>query len=328
MTGNHYSEKRNILAILLAIAMLCGLFSQTVFAGTGTHSLAFTSDVHGSFSNLTTWLNNLKSSGTTDLEYMVFGGDYSAYSETNLAAGPVSCVSAVDGVYPDTPCALTKGNHDTAGVYDSGMVYSGADYAVYVVDIVADGSTAAFSTAEINKLDTALDAISPSIPVFIDTHFPLHFYGSRTTTNAEAMLTMLNGHPNAIMLWGHNHSQTDPSYGTVRKAGDTIQCTSGGAQKTINFTYANFGCMLNGNNGAYGMLATVTRSESGITVTLQYRSLTGTTGSPYSVTIPASGAIIDINDVAVTVTAPRSGNVPNAAGTVTGGPFAGPQRRG
>ncbi|HPK35118.1 MAG TPA: metallophosphoesterase [Oscillospiraceae bacterium] len=314
MKGNELIKRKNVIAILIAITMLFGLFSQTVFAeGTPTYFIAFTSDVHNNTSNLQTWLNRSMSSGTTTLDYMVFGGDYEGFT---VAA---QCVSIVSSTYSGTPSVLVKGNHDNdGGTYAAGLVYSGSDYAIYSVD----SSSQSFSTTEISNLDAALKTIDPSVPVFVASHCPLHYFNSRTTGNAAAMVEVLNNYPNVIFLWGHNHTVNDTNYGTVKVAGNTIQCSSTSSPVTINFTYANFGAMNAGTQNAYGMLATLAKTSSGTTIDFDYKNLSGTTTSSYSVTIEDDTPNEEINDVAITVTAPEPGDVPNTDAVVSG-PFEG-----
>jgi hypothetical protein len=154
---------------------------------------------------------------------------------------------------------------------------------------------------EIEDLSNALSEVGRSKPVFVISHFPIHYYSGRTTSNAKAMIDVLNNYGNAIFLWGHNHTMQDPYYGRIFKAGDELQYANSSSSKAaINFTYLSCGSMLDGNNGAYGLLAALTQNESGTQIDFMFKDLDGETKSPDSVFIPFVPGLIPISSVKVT----------------------------
>jgi hypothetical protein len=257
-------------------------------------TLVFTPDLHSATSNLTTYFSSLKSSGKAGVEYVAFGGDYA----DSWTPGIFSTIgTAIHGQYSGAVIVYTMGNHEylgggseaafqsTTGYTRTGEKASTADYAVYALG--APGTTQQFTSSDIYALTSYLAGVGTSKPVFVVSHFPIHTYGSRTTTNAASMIAALNDYPNAIFVWGHNHSQGDTNYGTIKLAGSTIQYSSSGSA-TINFTYANAGCMLSSVAGsnAYGLVVEVEREpDDDIAVTMQFRSLSAYVGSAISLTI-------------------------------------------
>ena len=53
----------------------------------------------------------------------------------------------------------------------------------------------------------------------------------------KELIELLNKYPQAVFTWGHNHSEADPCYGTVRFPGETI----------------NYGPKLEDSTGIHGM---------------------------------------------------------------------------
>jgi len=91
------------------------------------------------------------------------------------------------------------------------------------------------------------------IPTFIDAHIPVHYYtAERSAENNCELLRMLNKYPNVVYVWGHNHSEKDPLYGTVKLPGNTIVPNAGlsdlnaegdPAAQEIRFTYVSCGAV-------------------------------------------------------------------------------------
>lgn len=113
---------------------------------------------------------------------------------------------------------------------------------------------------QIAALDETLAAIygkdgseNQGIPTFIDAHVPVHYYTSeRSAENNGDLLTVLNKYPYVVYVWGHNHSEKDPLYGTVKLPGNTIvpngsleDTTADGstAAREIAFTYVACGAV-------------------------------------------------------------------------------------
>jgi hypothetical protein len=142
-------------------------------------------------------------------------------------------------------------------------------------------STQEFTTARINALNGLLTAAPKDRPVFVLAHHPIHFApptpplpptdvsfypNGRGTTRAADMLTMLNGFPNAVFMWGHNHSLASPIFPfkskiyrpgaripTIRAESDAYMVhylsesdpdSDASAGREINFTYLSPGAMV------------------------------------------------------------------------------------
>lgn len=271
-------KKFNKLLFFIILTLLVSSYAPTVYSETvkDTTYIGVTSDLHHKISNLTQWLSNLKST-TTSMDYMIFGGDYVGEDDAE------SYVSDVKSQFSGTSSILAKGNHDKGkgGKYDSGLVVNNSNYAIYVMD----SSSKSFTTDDMENLKSSLNDINSSKPVFVVSHCPIHYFGKRTIGNSEDLLSLLNNYGNVIFLWGHNHSQNDTNYGTVKVKGDTIQCSKSSSAVPINFTYANMGSMKQGNNGAYGLLINLINSNDGTNINFYYKDLSGKTVSNYSVNI-------------------------------------------
>ena len=297
-----YLKQTRAFSLLLAVLMLLSLLPITAVAAAPTSYIALTSDVHGSDSNLQSWLTNLKNNGTTSLDYFIFGGDYPAWgSEPTASTNAKNYRTLVKNTFNDVPVVLTRGNHDTSGnygdPYDKGAQYNGSDFAVYVMpayqlDGVSSGvyGGQGFTTAAMNDLDLFLSNIGLSKPVFVASHFPIHYFSSRTSTNASEMIDLLNKYPNVIFVYGHNHTLSDTNYKLVKTAGDSIQYTSGSATKAINFTYTACGGMMDGaNQDIRALLVSLTDNGNTTTVKLQHQNVAGLEMTSKTITLNASG---------------------------------------
>ena len=266
-----------LLSALLVMSSIVVCPIQEAFAGTTTNYLAFTSDVHDKTDDLESWLQKLPQTP----EYVVFGGDYSYSGRTT----PQQCADLVSSVFPGVSSVLAKGNHDSSTGTDEGLEVENDDYAIYAVNSTGSGGSVdgTYTQSDLDNLETALESIDPDIPVFIISHHPIHYYGSRTTGNASAMIDLLNGYSNVIFLWGHNHSVSDENYGVVKFAGDELQYTSSSSdKKEIDFTYANAGCIYTDRNGAYGLFVEISNNDSDTNIKFMYKDLNGNTTSTYT----------------------------------------------
>ncbi len=309
----------SICFILLTLMIL--LSPVTLAEESDAINLAFTSDVHGETGNLATWIDKLHNDVST-LDRMIFGGDYPNRMNDGASWSTAQeCVNVVRTAYgADIPCVLVQGNHDSqfSSNFDKGLVYD-ADYAVYAMDPSASGySSWSFNKSDINKLAEELQDIGGSKPVFVVSHFPIHFckgnqFGDREVGYADDLLTVLNDHENVIFLWGHNHTIGDPYYGSVMTKGFKIKTRSSGPEQTINFTYLAHGSMMDGNNGAYGLLASMRNESDGWQIDFSYRNLSGKVVSGGSVFIEDQTSP-EIKSVAITgITAPKTGRTPDTS---------------
>ena len=111
---------------------------------------------------------------------------------------------------------------------------------------------------QIKALDETLAGIygadgskNQGVPTFVDAHLPIHYYtDERWAENNGDVLAVLNKYPYVVYVWGHDHSEKDPYYGTVKLPGDTLvpyatldALNSAGetAAQEINFTYVACG---------------------------------------------------------------------------------------
>ncbi|NLO49311.1 MAG: hypothetical protein GX111_13550, partial [Clostridiales bacterium] len=300
------SRKKGSTKLVFLLTLFAALFAVltiSAFAAEDTKHLAFTSDTHYDTAyeqnNFEVWMDQLQEK-VDSIEYMGFCGDVgSAYAST-----PADYWVYVKAFMDDAESYVTSGFIENANVYvfgnhewytsaggdytnnkdnEAAKLLSGPigeiekndDYILYAFS--ATGESAEYSDANIAILKDYLDAAPKEIPVFILTHFPLHYYGGRTTNNSPAVIDLLNNYPNVVYLWGHNHTVKDIYYDKIFTAGDVLTVPDG-SEKRINFTYCAAGCMSDSEYGSgsaevkgKGMLVTLEDSN----VTLAYYSLSG-----------------------------------------------------
>ena len=301
-------------------------------SGTGVN-IGITSDVHGSVSNLRTWIQAVQNAVDPDLDSMLFCGDYS-YQMSNLdsfVAEYLQVVSATNELVGEGKGVYTSGNHEyyigsreiplneqftsVPGFVRIGEALNKANYIVYCMGAAGWYSgIGTYPDEDIAQLSAYLETAPTDIPIFIPAHFPLHMNSNRTITNADKMIELLNEHPNVVFLWGHNHSQSDSHYGQILTAGDSITYANGQSAE-INFTYACAGGMYNESQTQYsGLVANI--SASGDTVTFQYYRTS--TGAPIgnSKTVRIEGSGTPAVKYTITATAGENGSI-SPAGAVS-----------
>ncbi len=263
------NKKLTLLCTLaLALSLFLG-FSLHAAAEDNTTYLAFTSDVHHSTSyaqnNLDVWLGNMQKT-ISKLDCIGFCGDMGSAYATTAADYWKYTQAVIDTVdkykasgYIANGGYYTMGNHewypngggggDLANFKDEptakrltqiGEVAKTDKYIIYCFG--AASGTQEYTKADIAALSAYLETAPKDIPIFILTHYPLHFYSSRISKNAADVVEILNNYPNVVYLWGHNHTSADPRYDHFYKAGDKIEVVSGN-EMAINFTYCAAGCM-------------------------------------------------------------------------------------
>jgi len=140
--------------------------------------------------------------------------------------------------------------------YDKqGEVVRTDNFAIYLFGPVPDPYSTPSTNWQYNRLAnrnslTAYLATAPTdIPIIIVTHFPLHCLTTQTryTEYAGEIIDLLNDHPNVIFMWGHNHSNADPMYRSVKGPNYSMDTTAGTSttqiKKTIKFLYVPMGGM-------------------------------------------------------------------------------------
>ena len=278
----------------------------------GTTVLAFTSDVHNCFKNGTTRPNDNMSAarlGTWidkveaihgDIDVMAFGGDMANASASatefwSLTQNDLSMLAekGVNGV-------LTTGNHEhSPGKYSASstdttqQVYKinteaavGDDYRIYCLGSVSSSSS--YST-QYNSLDEYLKGVGNDKPIFIITHFPLHYYKgtymNRTTTDADKVINVLNDAVDRgqmiVYLWGHNHTESDTYYDQIYGPGTSIPYSSS-QSKDIKFYYGAAGCMSDSEYGdgsgfvkGKGLIVTINKNRGNATMAFTYYDADG-----------------------------------------------------
>ena len=277
-------KRRNIIKSTLAVLFLSLSIVVTYLpASTITYAtdgsdygetvatLAFSSDVHNMTNNISAerlraWIDNVEGE-YGDFDVMSFCGDFadSAVSESLYWQLTQADMDVADERVDRVLC--TTGNHEyQPGNYDpsSGdpvqqrMIINAegaADEHYHIYVLGSESRSSAYSDRQIAMLGSYLDSVGNDSPIFIITHYPLHTYRSRSTTNANRVITVLNNAALAndqkiVFLWGHNHTESDPSYDYIYKPGETIQC--GGRPYDLEFYYAAAGCMSDGEYGTGG----------------------------------------------------------------------------
>ena len=246
----------------------------------GSIKLAFVTDIHYSTNyaqnNLEVWFDNV----SEELGYIdAFGscGDMgSAYSVLEEYWNNVSTViSYMDGNVASGKVGTTIytfGNHewypDAGGnfidfyehpaaqrLFRVGEAMKTDKYIIYCLGsgAIASKYSQGYSEEDIARVAEYLKTAPTDKPIFVLTHFPIHFWGDRKEENADKLLEVFNQYPNLVVLWGHNHSDFDENYDMVYHPGDTIQIDQNGTTKQINFTYLSAGCISDEEyTGAYG----------------------------------------------------------------------------
>lgn len=238
----------------------------------GSITLAFASDVHYALnypqSNLEIWLENIKAN-ISYIDAMGFCGDmgsaYSAtaaeywantqgvidYMDTNVASGFIGTTVYTYGNHEWYPYAggdymNNYENNPTADrLLRVGEAVKTDDYIIYCLGAggIAAEMGQGYSEDDINRIDTYLAAAPKDIPIFVLTHFPIHYWEGRYTENSDKLAAVINKYPNVVVLWGHNHSNYDINYDIVLTAGDEIILDANGTTAEINFTYLSAGCI-------------------------------------------------------------------------------------
>ena len=275
----------------------CQVTVDPYVPGSGVN-IGVTSDVHGNITGLTDWLTTIQEDYDPDMDSVLYCGDYS-YNMNNLddfVADFNQVVSTTNTIIGEGKGVFTSGNHEyyiggreiplderftsTPGFVRLGEALVKEDYIVYCMGAASWGNNAVgeYPQEDIDALEAYLESAPSDIPILIPAHFPLHFISGRTVTNADKVIAVLNEHPNAIFFWGHNHSQNDPHYGQIVKAGGSIEYASGKSEE-INFTYACAGGMYQDSQTQYsGVVVHIDKVDQGYDLTFQYYR--ATTGEP------------------------------------------------
>ncbi|MBR0399842.1 MAG: InlB B-repeat-containing protein [Mogibacterium sp.] len=269
---------RRIFLLLLLTAFIggigCGMTKVEAYADDNRTILAFTSDVHNNEKNaganrLQTWIANEQQAYGNEIDYMGFCGDMgradsSAITEAKYWTYTQNVMKVADEEFPGKVC-YTTGNHElehgkydttTDPIKDRFSVDAAAPGAPPNCQIYCMGSRTyqpswnnnvnEYTDAQVTALQSFLNACDASKPVFILSHYPLHLYSTRYTSNADKVIEVLNAAANQgktiVFLWGHNHTKSDTAYDEIHKPNTTLTYAPN-ETITIRFTYAAAGCM-------------------------------------------------------------------------------------
>lgn len=253
---------KTVLSLLLTVILLATQITVfTAFAEAKTVYVGFSSDVHNlasdnvSADRFSTWADGVRAS-LGNITFDTFGlcGDNASSRQTQdqFWESVAELDKRANKSYIKN-LVYTTGNHDAIdpGHFDETVEYDQSDIRSKITrigepDIKTDGSyqvycfgakgDSKYLNADVMKLESYLAECDTTKPVFILAHYPLHDYGSRKVSNASAVIDVLNNYPNAVFLWGHNHTEGDTHYGKVYSG-------SIDGNTKINFIYASAGCM-------------------------------------------------------------------------------------
>ena len=247
----------------------------------GSITLMIASDIHYSTdytqNNLQVWYDNVsKQVGHID-SFASLGDTGSAYSsspeiywdnvkhvldfvDSKVAAGEIGTAVYTFGNHEWYPAAggdfMNHYENDVSTrMKRMGEAVKTDDYIFYCLGAgsIASKYSQGYSEEDIARVEAYLSTAPTDIPIFILTHFPIHFWGDRKEENADKLLDVYNKHPNLVVLWGHNHSDFDENYDKVFHPGDSIVIDENGTTREINFTYLSGGCISDAEyTGPYG----------------------------------------------------------------------------
>ncbi len=254
--------------------------------------LSFISDVHNLPKRLDCWLSNLPFA----IDRCVFGGDITAGNVKSIAAQQAAHAAVGEIVMRHTPLSpiMTVGNHEREYEYrwdgrTVGDIYPDTcDFGEFVFDshVIYNYGASEFDHNDFQShfpaertqlLAEWLKSVPNNIPIFINSHYPLHALKTRPRPDgAEEMIKLLNEYPNVIFLWGHNHGQhLETGYGRILSVGDSILYDHNSDKRmTLGFTYCSHGAMYDAARTVapyYGLVAAVSEGE----VRLTYYNMSG-----------------------------------------------------
>lgn len=279
---------KRIISLLLAAVLVCSLFiisfaEEETFDSEAFASIITASDFQdasvNAFDRFAKIITIMKNDGLEDPDSVLIGGDFSKILPDYATQGVYELQKAYAGVYPNEDkesIACIQGNHDMkssafvkTGFYDMG---SYCLYAINEDDFTwkqyknssAEKVQALAADVE-SKLNNMIDT-GDTRPVIVITHVPLHHTyrsGGGDNLYSSYLFDTLNNAAeklDIVFLFGHNHSSPYDDYigGSVNmlKPGDTIRIPDPAnkseteyLEKTLNFTYTNYGYVGYSGNG-------------------------------------------------------------------------------
>lgn len=352
--------RKQFFVITIGLLLMIGQFSvplqSIAYAATtqGETVLAFTSDVHNDQKNYTgetrlgTWIDNV-TSRYNKIDAMALGGDMAQYNSADAKfwSETQRVMDVVEG--KGIAAYYTTGNHEydhdssisndfypdknevtQKYIQNNWAVENGSNYRLYCMGVgEASGYTFvnnAYTENQVTTLRDKLAAVDNSKPIFIITHFPLHYTAqsnsssSRTITRASDIIDTLNTAANGgtpddpsddkriIFVWGHNHSMNSPNdthYDRIYQKGSSLQYDSSHS-KELEFIYASAGAMCDtekdagsGKIDGKGLVATINNNNQ---ISLSYHKADGTTvtknDGPYEEKDPVAVENLTIDEAA------------------------------
>ena len=324
-----------------AVPQAAAAVNEPKAAKTGT-VLAFTSDTHNKSGNqaanrLGTWLDAMADI-YGGIDAMAFGGDMADASASESNYWTLTQADMTQLTNRSVPGIYTTGNHEwNPGNYGSTSSslkqefkigaegINGSNYRIYCLGSAS--SSQSYSESQISALTTYLSGVGNDKPIFIITHFPLHYYSSgggggwwmndRSTGNASGLIDALNNAAAAgkkiVFLWGHNHTLSDTYYDEIYAPGYELEYASG-SRKAIQFYYGGAGCMSDSeysgaaNTGSAfvkgkGLIVTI---DSQNKLTFSYRNESGTEIYRYTEADPVAVTGVSVSPKTATIEARKT----------------------
>ncbi len=311
----HTFSKR-IVALFLALVMLCGLLPVMAFAAEGGSSTptvviagsdfqAPGGDTEG-VANVTAILTQMQEDYLS-IDGFLFSGDYTnEYPTSGSALQPHlnQLKNTVEGFYgTDLHEVYVQGNHDQVTQGTGGLSGTGAHdpdsgkYGVYVID----EDDYQWYNNDASRIRTAADNLQTYLngkvadgftaPIFVVSHLPLH-YSLRTKNDGDGKyakyifdVLQAGGQAglNIIYLFGHDHSHGWDNYlggaCIYLPEGDSINIANEGSQSSYQAYNLAFTYMNAGYVGYYTDKGSGTTNTSGVddTLTMSVFAITDTT---------------------------------------------------
>ena len=257
-----------------------GLSATNTKAAGDLTVLAFTSDTHNKDDNaaanrLGLWLDKMATIYEKPVDLMAFGGDMANANASQSAYWTLTQADMYQLDQRNVTGVYTTGNHEhSPGNYSASSTdltqkafkinAEGAVGSNYRIYCLGSASSSSSYSSQVSSLTSYLNSVGNDKPIFIITHFPLHYFnsgsgggwswGGRTTSGASDIIDVLNNavtnnQQKIVFLWGHNHTLSDTYYDYIYSPGYDLEYESG-VKKTINFYYGAAGCMSDSEYGS------------------------------------------------------------------------------
>ncbi|MCR5150071.1 MAG: metallophosphoesterase [Clostridiales bacterium] len=272
-----------LLAFIIALSLLSPAFAKEVIFNPDAYATIITaSDFQDvgvkAYDRFEKIISNMKKEGLDDPDSVLIGGDYSLVLPDYATQGVHLIKEKYTSVYPnenENSIVFIQGNHDwLSNAFTKTGFHDMGSYCIYVLN-EDDFTWKQTKNTSPDKIKSIADDLSKNLdnmissddnrPVFVLTHVPLHYTvraDGKDNLYASYIFDVLNEKANQldiVFLFGHNHSSEVDNYigGSVNffKPGDKInipdpenKSTVTFSEKTLNFTYLNYGYVGYSNN--------------------------------------------------------------------------------